>query len=192
VSVLTASLREAEWGAGDEDLPGGSTWLAAFGVLAEDAGGRVGGGGVAVGEVAVGGGDGDGDCAGGGASCCSVRGDTTVEGRQAAGGGCAIGLWRGRMSGKPRVQGPGPMGGSHEDAWRCWAAAWSRAVGGQNWRQGQQVGEGGGAAMDCRASVRRRLWLARKHRRKRRLWQSLRLAKEELGGGAAAERGVGI
>eukprot|EP01050_Picozoa_sp_SAG11_P061367 SAG11_NODE_40781_length_199_cov_86.650000_1_plen_51_part_01 len=34
--------------------------------------------------------------------------------------------------------------------------------------------------MGCHALVRRRLWLARKHRRKRRLWRSLKLAKEEL------------
>jgi hypothetical protein len=35
VDVLTAALREAEWGAGDDDLPGGSTWMAAFGALGE-------------------------------------------------------------------------------------------------------------------------------------------------------------
>jgi hypothetical protein len=172
VSVLTASLREAEWGAGDDDLPGGSTWLAAFGVLAGEAGDRVGGGGVAVGEVAVGGDDGGGDCAGGGASCCGAHSGTTEEGRQAAGGGCATGLWRGRMRGSPRGQGPGPTTGSHEDAWRCWAAAWLRAVGEQNRRQGQQEGDGIGAAMCCHASVRERLWLARKHRRWRRLRSS--------------------
>jgi hypothetical protein len=35
VDVLTAASREAEWGAGDDDLPGGSTWMAAFGALGE-------------------------------------------------------------------------------------------------------------------------------------------------------------
>eukprot|EP01050_Picozoa_sp_SAG11_P032197 SAG11_NODE_10350_length_837_cov_2.834688_1_plen_61_part_10 len=35
LDVLTATLWEAEWGAGDLDLPGGSTWQEAFGALAE-------------------------------------------------------------------------------------------------------------------------------------------------------------
>eukprot|EP01050_Picozoa_sp_SAG11_P014913 SAG11_NODE_1884_length_4122_cov_4.172011_1_plen_149_part_00 len=83
VSVLTDALREAEWGAGDDGLPRGSTWLAVFEALVGEAGARVGGGrGVAVGAVVGGAGDdgSDGNDASGGTSWCNARGDTTVRG----------------------------------------------------------------------------------------------------------------
>jgi hypothetical protein len=167
IDVLTAALREAEWGAGDNDLPGGSTWVAAFGALGE-AGAQMGGGGVAVGDVAVGNDGSTGDGADVGAGGCGACGGITAEGRQAADGGHVTGLWRGRTSG-PRGRRLEPTTGYHEDAWRCWAAAWLQAVGEQRRRKEQHVGDGEGAASWRVMSARKRLWLARKRRRQRRL-----------------------
>ena len=98
IDVLTAALREAEWGAGDNDLPGGSTWVAAFGALGE-AGAQMGGGGVAVGDVAVGNDGSAGDGADVGVGGCEACGDITKDGRQAADGDHVADLWRGRTSG---------------------------------------------------------------------------------------------
>eukprot|EP01050_Picozoa_sp_SAG11_P005922 SAG11_NODE_438_length_9463_cov_47.214957_2_plen_166_part_00 len=104
-----------------------TTWMAAFGALGE-AGAQMGGGGVAVGDVAVGNDGSAGDGADVGVGGCGACGDITADGRQAADGDHVADLWRGRMSG-PRGRRLEPTTGYHEDAWRCWAAAWLQAVG---------------------------------------------------------------
>ena len=142
--------------------------MAAFGALGE-AGAQIGGGGgVAVGDVAVGNDGSAGDGADVGVGGCGACGDITADGRQAADGDHVADLWRGRTSG-PRGRRLEPTTGYHEDAWRCWAAAWLQAVGEQRRRKEQHVGDGEGAASWGVMPTRKRLWLAWKRRRQRRL-----------------------
>eukprot|EP01050_Picozoa_sp_SAG11_P014180 SAG11_NODE_1719_length_4381_cov_8.257823_2_plen_129_part_00 len=94
-----------------------------------------------------------------------------VEGRQAAGGGHAECAWRGRVGVETRRLVPGPED-PHEVAWRCMRAAWQQmAV--ESRRMGLQEGGAEDAALCVgNTSVRKRLWLARKHRCWRRLRRS--------------------
>jgi hypothetical protein len=167
LDVLTAALWAAEWGAGDLDLPGGSTWQEAFGALAEATSAQMGGSGVAVGDVAAND-EGSGvaaDDVGG----CGMHDTATADGRQAAGGDCSAGEWRSRVGGVPWGRWLEPTTGSRVEAWRCWEAAWLEAMGEQQRRQGQREGVVVGAATWGVMPERQRLWLALKRRRRRRL-----------------------
>eukprot|EP01050_Picozoa_sp_SAG11_P013978 SAG11_NODE_1675_length_4475_cov_20.017824_4_plen_177_part_00 len=145
-----------------------SLYLEAFGALAEASGAQMGDGGVVVGGVAASDDDmvdkADDDAGG-----CGMQDIPTAEGWQAAEGGCAADMWRSRTTGTSWGRRLEPTTGSHADAWRCWAAAWLKAMKQQQRRQRQHVEAEEGAATWGNMPARKRLWLARKRRRRRRL-----------------------
>eukprot|EP01050_Picozoa_sp_SAG11_P017738 SAG11_NODE_2591_length_3188_cov_40.194238_1_plen_544_part_00 len=198
VRALRTALREAEWGDWWGDLPGGSVWLVAA-EAAIESDDQPGGDDVRGSDDEDGGSGGDnGGCGGasngdngGPASDTAPNGDTdgnggsSVEaggsmddGRQAAGGGCAIGVWRSRLSGNTRGLQPGPEGSCAEGR-RC-EAAWEQAVYERNRGKGLIEGDGEETATCVSAApVQIRLWQSWKHRRRRRFRRSF----GALGGG---------
>jgi hypothetical protein len=179
LETLRAALHEAEWGTWPADLPGGSAWTAAvaaaMGIVAPLSGGDWGSQGGIAGGNGTGAGAGvrppdsysDGCCSDDAAEAEPVA----AEGRQAAGGGHTECAWSGRVGVETRRLVPGSED-PHEVAWRCMRAAWQQmAV--ENRRMGLQEDGAEDAALcvGC-TSMRKRLWLARKHRRWRRLRRS--------------------
>jgi hypothetical protein len=211
LEALRSALREAEQGDWCNDLPGGSTWEAA--VAAAVAGSAQLGGdgpGIQLGCSSAHStaceaderhdGDHDGPTCGalssdnggaGGAGCNEVDTRDMVDGRQAADGGCDSCGWRSRTRGSWGLR-PESID-SREDVWRHWRVAWEQAM-------NEQRGKGlhGGEVEDVAVcvgtmSVRKRLWLTRKHRRRRRIRVACSEPRagnargERSGGGAGAE-----
>eukprot|EP01050_Picozoa_sp_SAG11_P024440 SAG11_NODE_5199_length_1632_cov_47.477495_2_plen_494_part_01 len=188
LEALRRALREAERDDWCEDLPGGSAWEAAVAAAGEDSAQLGGGGpgiplgGSSVDSAACGdgerhAGDHDGLACGplsnenGGAvdvGCNEQDARDRLHGRQAADGGCDSCGWRTRLGGTSWGQRP-ESEDSREDAWRHWRVAWEQAMMEQRGK-GRQEGEVEGVAVCVGTmSVRTRLWLTRKHRRRRRL-----------------------
>ena len=179
VETLRVALHEAEWGTWPADLPGGSAWTAAVaaatGVDVPLSGGDWGSQGGRADSTGTGAGgdvrppdiESDGCCSDDAAEAEPVA----AEGRQAAEGDHAECAWRGRVGVETRRLMPGSED-PYEAAWRCMLAAWHQ-VAVENRGMGLREGEVEGAALCVGGtSVRKRLWLARKHRRWRRLRRS--------------------
>eukprot|EP01050_Picozoa_sp_SAG11_P026156 SAG11_NODE_6160_length_1373_cov_7.928571_1_plen_196_part_00 len=180
LETLRAALHEAEWGTWPADLPGGSAWTAAVaaatGIDAPLSGGDWGSQGGRAGGNGTGAGAGVRPPYSNSDGCCSddvaEAEPVAAEGRQAAEGGHAECAWRGRVGVETRRLMPGSED-PYEAAWRCMLGAWHQ-VAVENRRMGLREGEAEGAALCVGGgtSVRKRLWLARKHRRWRRLRRS--------------------